>query len=393
MSIGGNDAGFADIVKSCMIPIYQCNGDPAVTNPLAAAFASLPTRLDEVSAAVPSNVRNVFVTAYPDPTTGPDGQRCGTTFDPAFFGMDGIDTTEAIWASGTLVAGLNNNLAGMVARANARPGPHPVFTFVKDGILSRFNTHGYCSGAGSQNPFNWGTPRFISTPADSIASQGDVFGTMHPNDLGQQAIGSALFDVMRSLAGPLSISVNGPGIVIGNPTPLTFDVRTSVGIPVAGAPVFVDGVQRGTTDQNGRVAATLTFTAIGWHTVSVDVDPYPAASANFIVLGRTYSVTASPTPIPINVNIPALTLTARDTAGNVLPGTFRISGNGNNLSVGSGGTINNAKVTVTYTYVWDTDGNDRPIRIKVPVCPDLTFTPADGAVFSSGTYTHLISGC
>src|SRR5207302_1837050 len=108
--------------------------------------------------------------------------------------------------------GLNNNLAGMVARANARPGPHPVFTFVKDGILNRFNTHGYCSGAGSQNPFNWTTPRFISTPVDSVASQGDVFGTMHPNDLGQQAIGSALFDVMKSLAAPLSISVSGPAI-------------------------------------------------------------------------------------------------------------------------------------------------------------------------------------
>jgi PASTA domain len=65
--------------------------------------------------------------------------------------------------------------------------------------LARFASHGYCTGGGSPVPWAVPNPRFISTPVDSLTSQNDLGGVMHPNDLGQRAIGAALYEATRFL--------------------------------------------------------------------------------------------------------------------------------------------------------------------------------------------------
>jgi hypothetical protein len=193
ISIGGNDLGFSGIVRTCLVA--DClEQDYAVSVSLAA----LPARLAAVLSAVPANVRHVFVTEYPDPTTGVFGIRCGSPESPAFHGLESINPVEAAWAAVRVVGRLNATLAAAVDAANAAALPHPAFHFVT-GISSRFAGHGYCTGGGSPAPWTWVNPRYIATPVDSFTSQWDPFGTMHPNDLGQQAIGEALAAAMRFL--------------------------------------------------------------------------------------------------------------------------------------------------------------------------------------------------
>jgi hypothetical protein len=194
MSIGGNDIGFAGIVLTCLAVDDCTTLDASVT----AGLTTLSARLATVFAAVPGNVGNVFVTEYPDPTTGVFGQICGSVLAPAFQGLETISPAEAAWASSRVVAGLNSTLATAVLAANARPGPHPVFRFVS-GISARFAGHGYCTGGGSPAPWALPNPRFIATPVDSLTSQNDLGGVMHPNDLGQRAIGEALYEATRFL--------------------------------------------------------------------------------------------------------------------------------------------------------------------------------------------------
>jgi lysophospholipase L1-like esterase len=234
MSVGGNDIGFTSIVMNCMSP-FDCTGiDPAVTS----ALAALPTSLAAVFAAVPSRVANVFVTEYPDPTTGPLGIRCGSPLAPGFEGLDGIDESEAAWASSRVLTRLNATLAAAVAAADARPGPHPRFRFVT-GISARFATHGYCTGGGSPAPWTWGTPRYINTVVDSQTSQGllNANGTMHPNDLGQQAIGEALYDAMFFMTvGDIRVPD-----VVGHEPGEAANVIRAAGLTVAQASVPDDG--------------------------------------------------------------------------------------------------------------------------------------------------------
>jgi lysophospholipase L1-like esterase len=195
VSIGGNDIGFADILANCGLAPVDCS---VLDSPVSASLTRLPPSLDAVFSAVPANVADVFVTEYPDPTTGVFGARCGSPASPAFQGLDGITEGEATWASDRVVGRLNATLSAAVGAANARPGAHPVFHFVT-GISARFASHGYCTGGGSPAPWAWANPRFISTLVDSVTSQGDPRGIMHPNDLGQQAIGEALAADMQFL--------------------------------------------------------------------------------------------------------------------------------------------------------------------------------------------------
>jgi hypothetical protein len=232
LSIGGNDIGFAGIVTACMSTFWPCNLDPNVTGPTGSLLADLPRRLDQVFMAVNAGaagtVRNVFVTEYPDPTTGPtpwwvlpfEGpvRFCGhgvpppppipffppfypTLPLPGFQGFEGIIEMESGWASGGVVAPLNAALASAVARANSAPGTHPVWRFVT-GISSRFSTHGFCTGPGSPFPDYWGVDRFVGTVADSLVVQGDIRGAMHPNDLGQQQIAAVLASALAVAVPP-----------------------------------------------------------------------------------------------------------------------------------------------------------------------------------------------
>jgi lysophospholipase L1-like esterase len=389
ISIGGNDIGFAGIVTTCVLTPPSIGPDcTAADASVTSSLAALTPRLASVFASVPANVTNVFVTEYPDPTTGVLGALCGTIGSPAFQGLEGISAAEATWASTRVVARLNATLSAAVNAANARPGPHPVFHFVT-GISSRFASHGYCTGGGSPAPWAWFNPRFISTPVDSLTSQGDIRGTMHPNDLGQQAIGEALAAAMDFLVRPLRVRVTPSAQpTVGSPVGLTIDVSTAHGTPVPGAPVAIDGMPAGRTDQSGRVTVTSTFTSAGSHTASVDHDPFPQASSGFAVTGNSYRVTANPTPIPVDRAI-TLSLTANDANNQLVAGTFTlVSGSGTSMiQSGASATVN---LKMRYEVEWEEGPNGKPRRVRIPVCPEITFQPASN-VFDPSDVSHLVN--
>jgi hypothetical protein len=165
----------------------------------------LRDRFAQLASAVNSNpvpIDHVFVTAYPDPTTGLGGARCGIpALTPGFFGFDGISLDEAEWAGARLVPALNSTLQAAVSAAQTAPSPHPTWHFVPN-TATAFNTHGYCTGIGCPNPINWPTPRWVNTPTDSIVNQGDIYGTMHPSREGYTALGQILGARLISVFAP-----------------------------------------------------------------------------------------------------------------------------------------------------------------------------------------------
>ena len=380
VSIGGNDIGFAGIVTACMLPAPNCTlSDPAVTSSITTV---LPGRLDAALAAVPANVANVFVTEYPDPTTGLFGLRCGNPLSPGSLGMEFVTVDEAEWASTRVVAPLNAALAAAVSRANALPTPRPEFHFVS-GISSRFVGHGYCAGA-TLALWNVFSPRFVNTLVDSLASQGDIFGTMHPNAAGQAAIGAALFDAMRFLLDPVQVAVTTPSTPIaGVPSPLVVTVTNTAGRPVRGAQVAVDGVSAGTTGAGGTLSTTWSFTAAGTRTITADLDPYTVGSATIAVAARNYTVSSSPSPVPLGT-LPQLTLRATDTTTNQLvAGTFTVSSRSGTFSVPSGGSVANVTISDTRAIGQELRKNawgKVVCRLQTLVtCPVVTFQPAVAA--------------
>lgn len=387
ISIGGNDIGFAGIVRTCVLtpphlPVPDCTTfDASVTGSLT----SLTTALGNVFSSVPANVTNVFVTEYPDPTIGALDALCGTLLSPAFHGLEGISPAEASWASTRLVARLNATLRAAVDDANDRPGPHPVFHFVT-GISFRFAGHGYCTGGGSPAPWAWPNPRFVATPVDSLTRQGDVRGTMHPNDLGQKAIGEALAAAMSFLTRSLRVQViPSANPVIGVPVGLTVEVSTSAGTPVPGAPVLIDGTPAGTADQKGKLTITRTFASAGNHTASVDHNPYAAASTIFAV--NSYSVTSDPSPIPVDTPI-SLSLQATDQSNQIVPGTFTLTSGTGTVSIRSGAS---ASVTLgmRHEVEWELDEDGKPVKVTTAICPEIAFQP-DNSVLDPRDVSDLV---
>ncbi len=276
VSIGGNDVDFAQTLISCNFapPPVECFLNANVTDAVNSLLKDLPRRLATVFKAIPTNVKDVFVTEYPNPTTGPLYFRCGSFFAPGFQGFDAISEPEATWASQDFLGPLNRILSDAVDQANRdranRPGL-PVFHFVT-GISSRFETHGYCTGGGGPNLLWWFWPRFVATLVDSLTDQADPNGAMHPNDLGQRAIADALVDAMGFLIEEpfMSVSTSPKPPMEGEPAKVVVWVGTHSQHPIVGGMVAIDGTQLGTTDSDGRFETTWMFPTSGLHTVSVD---------------------------------------------------------------------------------------------------------------------------
>ena len=290
----------------------------------SAITTSLPTALDTALAAVPSNVTNVFLTEYPDSTTGLFGWRCGNPLSPGSMGMEGVTVEEAEWASTRVIAPLNAALAAAVGRANALPGTHPQFHFVT-GISSQFVSHGYCAGV-TLAFWNAVSPRFVNTPIDSLASQSDIFGTMHPNPAGQAASGAAMFAAMRFLLDPATMAVTTPSTpVAGVPTAITVRVTNTAGRPLPSATVAVDGVTAGMTDPTGTLSTTWTFNAAGSRTVTADLDPYSVGSTTIAVAPASYRVTSSPSPIALGTHTQLSLRADNVTTNQLVAGTFTVT--------------------------------------------------------------------
>jgi lysophospholipase L1-like esterase len=402
ISIGGNDVGFAPLVLACVDPrVRDCSVSPEAAA-TTAALATLPATLDALFASINARpgIRNVFVTEYPDPTTGLDGALCGTWGNPGFEGFEFIRDNEAAFASASLVMPLNDALANAVATADAASGPHAEWHFVS-GIVRRFATHGYCTGGGSPslNPLVWNNPRFINTPIDSLSptSQGDIFGSMHPNPDGQHAIGDALFDAMAFLAGPVAVGVSSSPAkpVAGLPATLTVQANDGAGTPVPGASVVIDGQVVGTTNASGTFTGSHVFATRGAHIVVVSTtttaDSYADGSAGITVAGQDYTVTPSPAPIPLDTTIAQLSVSTTDANGAQVPGVFTLV---DGLRAPNGVSILGTRTRTFRNGDVNTGWKVHPILIRgypepEMACPTLTFRP-DSQMFVNKDVSSLI---
>lgn len=401
ISIGGNDLGFANVVIDCATG-DACNTNPTIVGDVDNGFANLegdgtasdPGLLNQLISAVNSrtDIDNVFVTEYPDPTTGPDGY-CGAGGpDPGFEGFDLITQPEAQWASVAIVTELNRQLANMVIRANQAAGAHPKWFFVS-GIASAFAGHGFCTGVGSSNLAVWTTPRYINTPADSLTSQGDASGSMHPNNLGQQVMAGIMESAYTSLQVDSASVTYSSEPVAQAPSSFSVQALTFGNKPVAGASVYAYGTLLGQTGSSGVLNVSgYAFPSAGDETVTVQAPGYPTAQAVVPVATRPYGAYSNPDPIPAGVVVPSLSLTAADSlTGAFVPGTFTLDSGAGTWTIASGSSAANVEVTILgYTTVSVIGPNGKPIQIRVPICPTLKFQPASPD-YAPGNFSSLLT--
>ena len=291
ISIGINDIGFSDIIKSC-VEIFDCHVSNTVNNNLNSAFSSLPSKYDQLSSDINRRFKvfNTIITEYPDATHNENGNYCDVILGT--FGHN-----ELQWASRSVLSRLNQ----AAYEAANRKG----WIYI-DNIASQFKTHGYCAG----------DERWFRTISDSRVIQGpfccplESAGTLHPNVLGHQVYKNRLLEKMSDTPVPmpmnrLSLTVNPSTIIAKLPIPVTVyaqDFQT----PINGS-IIIDGVVVGTT--NVPFNYTFNRSSVGAKVIAPN---YPDASIGFNINNKL-DVTATPNTVdlsaggPINITISAIT--------------------------------------------------------------------------------------
>jgi lysophospholipase L1-like esterase len=132
-TIGGNDAGFADVITECAFPSWasDCNG--AIDDAQAFINNTLPGRLDQVNNAIKSRApaAKVIVLDY-----------------PRLF--NGTDCNAGTWFSGSEMTRLNQTadlLRARISQAASRAGANFLF---RD-VISPFIGHAVCDGGGGSS--------------------------------------------------------------------------------------------------------------------------------------------------------------------------------------------------------------------------------------------------
>jgi lysophospholipase L1-like esterase len=181
ISVGANDVHFGDIVRACATRITaHCFDTPVAAGSPQTIDAALHDALDALPDAYAKladalrgavDPADVHITTYFDPTRDARGATCRTS-------IGDISATELGLAQSAVLAPLNR---AVIAAAHAH-GWEAI-----TGIDTLFAHHGYCAGRDS----------WVTTLPQSIAHlggrlQGRLLGTLHPNEAGQSAIGSAI---------------------------------------------------------------------------------------------------------------------------------------------------------------------------------------------------------
>ncbi|MDL5363360.1 SGNH/GDSL hydrolase family protein [Halalkalicoccus sp. NIPERK01] len=173
ISIGGNDVGFSTGLKELAFNIAKSRSKTVAETEkkieaLGERFDRLVTRVDAL------NPKHVFITEYPVAhfdrrADGTVGSGCGI--------LGGISTSDAkeIKRLGTL-------LNRAVETAAKRHG----WTFV-DGIAEDFTGHGYCRG----------DEKYFVTYSESTENQGNIKGTLHPNENGHRVYADQITAALR----------------------------------------------------------------------------------------------------------------------------------------------------------------------------------------------------
>jgi hypothetical protein len=188
LTVGANDVGFKDVAEKCGRPgpplsIYECWADDDLVNTTAANLAALPGHYTDLDTAIRDTlpVKHIYFAEYDDPTHGGQGDYCDMVLpgavtdngDGVAFGDGDIDPSESQWAHDHVLAPIN---------ANALQAAHDHGWTYIGGIADEFLTHGYCAND------HWIT-RYDESKA---VEGGEIYGSLHPNVPGYQAIGATV---------------------------------------------------------------------------------------------------------------------------------------------------------------------------------------------------------
>jgi lysophospholipase L1-like esterase len=132
-TIGGNDAGFADVITECAFPSWasDCNG--AINNAQAFINNTLPGRLDQVNNAIKSRAPSAKVIALDYPRL-----------------FNGTDCNAGTWFSPSEMTRLNQTadlLRTRISQAASRAGANFLF---RD-VIPPFVGHAVCDGGGGSS--------------------------------------------------------------------------------------------------------------------------------------------------------------------------------------------------------------------------------------------------
>jgi lysophospholipase L1-like esterase len=162
LTVGGNDVNFVGLVED--LALNTATGVPTLAS-IQSQFNSDLSQLTQRFAALAPAIHNlnpglVLQTGYPDLTHDQTGQPAAITLGP----LAAISLADSQFTSSQLIAPLDHAIA---AAANQFG-----WTLVTQ-IYRDFNTHGYPS-----------TSSWFRTPAESLALEGNVDGSLHPNAMG-----------------------------------------------------------------------------------------------------------------------------------------------------------------------------------------------------------------
>ncbi|MEY4362242.1 MAG: hypothetical protein RL391_1548 [Actinomycetota bacterium] len=207
VSIGGNNAGFAEVVKDCFIIPGSCetSGSTSSKN-LATKVPKVAGEITRVANALKSKFINarIFFSGYPDPLSvakgGPGDKNndgiCSQDDDQGrvSFSSDDmwdIETAEAVFLRDRFLPGLNGAISSGVSAAGSN------VNFIDSHVANRSGNNGFCSA----------TP-IIRFNDDALTKQGrdnDLSsildyskGGWHPNDFGYQRYADAIVNAVTS---------------------------------------------------------------------------------------------------------------------------------------------------------------------------------------------------
>lgn len=211
MNIGGNDAGFGDVIGACIGPFTNCTEDTAMHNSVQSSLDGLTAKYDNLGATLRTlafqrttgqNVSiapgRIFITSVPNPLRDQDGELCHGPDSSRMQGemLNELTRNESEWAEANVVGPLNSAITQAANRNQ--------WTLVP-GVSEHFRTHGICSN----DPW-------INNVRDSLRRQGedvrlDGFGAfvnttplvnlsagmVHPNAAGFRAVADKAIETVR----------------------------------------------------------------------------------------------------------------------------------------------------------------------------------------------------
>jgi hypothetical protein len=192
ISAGGNDVGFADIIKQCIkmdsLALVRrnnelCSRDPGVLAAIKHELGALPQKYDRLADQLKSmQIGQVMITEYPDPTKGANGSYCGENGNSRILFLHPL---TAKWADHEIVFPLN----AAVGAAAERHG------WIRVPVQAWSTKQGYCAGNArwfrtEEDARNIQGPHELGLSFRDRLPPGFQFslGSLHPNPAGHDGI-------------------------------------------------------------------------------------------------------------------------------------------------------------------------------------------------------------